>query len=326
MPHHYHAADRLRPAFVKRTPAQGWSHCHRSDIFNAHRDIVHFPHDGAFNILDTLNQTQTANHILGPVYFDCSGTDIDIRHLHGIVQVAQSDPVRLKSIRVGIDLVLLHESAYRRHLGHAIGRGQSISHRPVLNRTQFMKVPSPGYVAVGVPALQRVPEDLPQGGSVRSQRGLHTFGKASPGQRIEFFHQARARPVEVYVILENHIDGGEAKIGKAPYRPHPRRSQQRHRERIRDLVLDILGRPTHPLGKDYLLVLADIGDSIHRHRIARQSAEIPVKRRDHDAPGNERHQYEPDNELVVQAVANGDVKERTPVFCRLWHFSCLSHR
>jgi hypothetical protein len=76
------------------------------------------------------------------------------------------------------------------------------------------------------------------------------------------------------------------------------------------LVFDVFGRAPTPLREDDLLVLADVGDRVDGHWIARQVAERPAKRR-HDEPAEHQQtdQHEHD-QLVVDEEAQETFPER----------------
>ena len=213
-------------------------------------------------------------------------------------------------VGVDVDLVLLHEAADRGHLADPLGAEQVVAHVPVLDRAQLVQVPAAGRVAVGVAALQRVPVDLAQRRRVGAERRLNAFGQRAGRQAVELLQHPGARPVELDVLLEDHVDRREAEERVAADRLHARHAQQGDGQRIGDLVFDVLRRAAHPLGEDDLLVLADVGDRVGRHGIARQPAQVPVERRDHRAPHHHGDDDECNDQLVFQAETYDFVNHR----------------
>jgi len=91
-------------------------------------------------------------------------------------------------------------------------------------------------VARLVTAFQGVAEHLPQGRGVEAQGGGHAVGHESGGQRVEFFQNAGARPVELDVPGKD-VDAGKAKNGRIADGLDARNAQQVGGERVGNLVL-----------------------------------------------------------------------------------------
>ncbi len=168
-----------------------------------------------------------------------------------------------------------------------------------------MEIPAAGRMAVRIASFQRVPEHLAQGRGIGTERRLHAGGQRPRRQTVQLFQDPGSPPVKLHVVLENHVDRREPEHRVGPHRFHTRHAQQRHGQRVRDLVLDILRRSPHPFGEHDLLVLADVRNRIDRHRIARQPAEVPVKRSHPDTPGHQQDQEQDHNQLVLQAKPDG---------------------
>ena len=177
-----------------------------------------------------------------------------------------------------------------------------------------MQVPAAGRVSVGVVAFEGVPEDLTQSGRIGAQRGLNTGGKGSSGQGTQFFEDSRPAPVELHIILKNHIYGRKSEHGVTAHGSHTGQAEQLGGERIGDLVFDVLRGAARPLGEHDLLVVAEIGDGIHRYGIARQQVEIPVKRGCSYAPPNQGKEKQKSNQFVVKKKVNDTVDHNLAVF------------
>ena len=160
-------------------------------------------------------------------------------------------------VGIDVDLVLLLKSADRSHLGHA-GHGlELVAKIPVLERSQLGQVVLAGLVHQGIlidPADAR---------GVRAQFRADAFRQLRKDFR-EVFERAAPRPVEVGPVLENHVDVGEAEVGKTADGLDLRRSQHGRHDRISDLVLDDVGASV-PAGIDDDLRIGEVGNRVQRH-------------------------------------------------------------
>ena len=180
-----------------------------------------------------------------------------------------------------------------------------------------MEIPAAGGVAVAVPTLQRVPEHLAEGRRIRSECRGDARRQRPRWQAVELLDDARTRPVELDVFLEDDVDRAETEYGVAPHVLHAGHAEQRDRQRVADLVIDVLRAPPGPVGEDDLLVLADVGDRVDGDRVARQPAEIPVERRREHAPEHDADRDQHDEELLVDAEPDQRRKRAACVTGRL---------
>ena len=88
--------------------------------------------------------------------------------------------------------------------------------------------------------------------------------RAASRRVIQPLEHARAGEVIVDLVLENDRDQREAEHRSRAHRLHARESLQIHRERIGDLILDLLRTAPRPVGEDDHLVLAEVGNGIDR--------------------------------------------------------------
>ena len=119
--------------------------------------------------------------------------------------------------------------------GHVRDRLQLELEKPVIERTKLRKVMLAGAVD------QRVLVDPAHAGGVWSQRG------AGPGRQfalhlIEVFNDPRARPVGIGLVVEQHVHERIAEERIATHGFRAGDAQHRGGERVRDQVLDHLGR------------------------------------------------------------------------------------
>ena len=90
-------------------------------------------------------------------------------------------------------------------------------------------------------------------------------GRKTPRGRAQIFEHARARPIEIGAVLEDHIDEGDAEEGEAAHHPRFRHGQHGGGQRIGDLVLDDLRRLAGIFGVDDDLHVGEVGDGVERH-------------------------------------------------------------
>ena len=114
-----------------------------------------------------------------------------------------------------------------------------------------------------VAALDGVPEDLADGRGVGGQVGHDPFGQEGAGQGQPLQH-ALAGEVEVDVVLEDDGDHREVELRGRAHGLDAGQPLELERQRVGDLVLDLPRAAAHPVGEDDDLVLAQVGDGVHR--------------------------------------------------------------
>ena len=100
----------------------------------------------------------------------------------------------------------------------------------------------------------------------------HDALRAAVAEIVQPLQHPRAGEVVVDLVLEDDRDQREAEHRVRAHRLHARESLEIHRERIGDLILDLLRTAPGPVGEDDHLVLAQVRDGIDR-RVAK--ARIP---------------------------------------------------
>ena len=118
-------------------------------------------------------------------------------------------------------------------------------------------------------ALDRVPEHVANTGRVRAERRRHARGQAFRDE-AHAFEDTRPREVQVHVVLEDHINHREAERRLRPDHPYTGEPLEVRRERVRDLVLDLLRAMPGPVREDDDLVVGEIG-----YRVDRRGRERP---------------------------------------------------
>ena len=142
-------------------------------------------------------------------------------------------PKPAQALRVDDDVVLLDEAADAGDFGDAFGLGEAVAHVPVLQRAQFGE-----RAVLGEQGVLIDPADA---GRVGPERRGDAGGQAA-GRGVQVFEDARARPIDVGAVLEDHIDERHAEIREAAHHARLRHGEHGGGERIGDLVLDHLRR------------------------------------------------------------------------------------
>ena len=172
---------------------------------------------------------------------------------------AERQVVGAQPVRIDVDLVLLDIAADRGDLGDAGDGVELVADEPVLERAQLAQRLRR--------ALDRVPEDVPDAGGVRAERRRHARGQAL-GDEAHALEDARPREVQIDVVLEDDVDHREAERRLRPHDPHAGQTLQVDRERIRDLVLDLLRAVAGPVGEDDHLVVGQVGNRVDRRGVS----------------------------------------------------------
>ena len=211
--------------------------------------------DDLLDVAGVLDPADAADDVLGVSLLHHLAADGGVGPGHGREQLAQGHVVGAEIVGVDVDLVLDGKTADGGHLGHAGDRVELVAHVPVLNG------PQPAQVLPF--ALDRVPENLAQGRGVGSQVGHDARRQERAGQGEPLQH-ALAGEVEVDVVLEDDVNHREVELAAGSHGLHARQPLQVHRQRVGDLVLDLLGTAAHPVGEDDHLVLRQVGNRIDR--------------------------------------------------------------
>ena len=106
--------------------------------------------------------------------------------------------------------------------------------------------------------------DPADAGRVRPEARRHA-GRQPPRRGAEIFEHARARPVEIGAVLEDHVDERHAEEREAAHDAGFGHAQHRRGQRIGDLILDHLRRLAGIFGVDDHLNVGEIGNGVERH-------------------------------------------------------------
>ena len=182
-----------------------------------------------------------------------------------------------QALRIDHHVVLLDEAADAGDLGDALRLGEAVAERPVLQRAQFGERSLLGD--------QRIFVDPADAGGIGTEARRHAARQ--PARRgVEIFEHARARPIDVGAVLEDHVDEGNAEIGEAAHHARLRHREHCRGQWIGDLILDHLRRLTRILRVDDDLRVGEIGQGIERRMQNRIDAGD-----DHER-GSDQHQHQ----------------------------------
>ena len=136
-------------------------------------------------------------------------------------------------IRIDLNLILPHIPTNRSHLSHPFHRFQGVADEKVLPRPQHRQIDRP----LG---LEHVPEHLPESCGIRRELRHNTCRKPARRGR-QLLGNAGACPVEVHTVGKRHLHEAKSKHAATADTLCPRHCLERDRERVGDLILDVLG-------------------------------------------------------------------------------------
>ena len=181
---------------------------------------------------------------------------------------------------------------------------QGIAHIPILCAAKLVEIPTTGRFSLWAHSFQRIPVNLTESGGIRPELWRDALRKRPRRQAVQLLQNARTRPVELSVIFEDDINRRKTKHRIASDSFDLWQPKQCCGQWIGNLVFDVLRRASHPLGKDNLLVLADVRYGIDWHRVAGENVGLPIERRYGHAPKHENDREENDDQLALQTEAD----------------------
>ncbi len=257
---------------------------HDRDVAHPHRRSVLYLQHGRANVVGGLHQPHGANVVGLLAFLDEASAAVDVIGNERLLHLRHRNPVGHQL--VGIDLHLIFASLatknrYRGHVGH---RHQVLEDDPILQGLQIHDV------VLGIGALQCVEVDL----SGRTEVGpdLRIQSRRQIHQRQLFQHLLAILQV-VGLVVE---DGGDERQAGQRCRAQMRQvSQAVHLgfDGNRNLLLDLFGGSSRPLGNHPDIFVGHIGIGFHRK----------VMERD-DAPDQQRHAQRQHQHAVLQREIN----------------------
>ncbi len=178
--------DDLRAGVVQPAPATGGAEVDVGHVSNPDGRVLALDDDHLLEVVERLDEADPADDVLDVVDLHRAGADVDVRLTDRVGDLSQRDPVGAHRVGIDVDLVLLDEAADRGDLADPVDRLQGVANGPVLDAPELVEVPAAGRVAVGVAPLERVPEDLPEGGGVGAEGGSTPSGSRFGGSDASF--------------------------------------------------------------------------------------------------------------------------------------------
>ena len=126
-------------------------------------------------------------------------------------------------------------------------------------------------------ALDRVPEHVADAGRIGTEC-RHDARRQRLANQVHALEHARAREVQIDVVLEDDVDHREAERRLRPHDADAGEPLQIDGERIGDLVLDFLRAVPGPVGEDDDLVVREIRNRVDRRRRSAHQPHAPRPR------------------------------------------------
>ncbi len=266
---------------------------HLSDVFDAHRYARWRRRERYFgNVVLAPRVAAAAHHVLCAGQLQQAPAHVAVAAANGLDDSCNWDVVGLQLPGIDVHLVLAHEAAEWRHLGHAGHGPELVAQKPVLKRTEI------GQAVFARSIHQHVLKDPTHARGVGAELARSPAWKFRLHRR-EVFERARARPVNVGAIVEDHVHERVAEIGVAADSLYPRCTEHRGHDRIGDLIFDDV-RAAVPLRVDDDLCVAQVGDGVERH-----VAHGPPARDGGEADQGEHQEAVPRRELDDPVNHNG---------------------
>ncbi len=213
----------------------------------AQHDVLH--------VGDRADEAHATDHGFEAAPFDAHRARVAAGLAQRHHQQVQRQALRREPRRIDVDLVLARDPARRRDLRDA-------RHRPHRRGDELIE-----QVAFALEvgwALERERVDLAHRRRVRAE-ARDDAGRQDALHLREPFEHARARRVEVAALVEDHIDVTRAIQRHPAHGLHARQALQLPPEPARDLLVDVGRALPRPLRPDDDLVVAQVGDGVHRH-------------------------------------------------------------
>src|SRR5439155_19299044 len=162
-------------------------------LSDADRDLL--------DVTDPTEVAEPADRVVGARHLYGPRPDVLVGPAHGRDDLARRYAVGEEPGRVEQHLVLPHEPAQTRDLGHARHRLERVAHLVVLDRAEPV-----GRVAG---TLEGVLIDPAYAGGVRSEPGLGAGGEPAL-DRVQVLEHPRAGPIEIGPVREGPVHEGRA--------------------------------------------------------------------------------------------------------------------
>jgi len=247
--------------------------------------------DDALDVLARAQQADAADQVLLRALVDLAAADVGVAAAERQEQLLQRDAAVLHAREVGAHLPGLDRAAHADDVRHARRHLQLPLDGPLLDRAQFA-----GGVAV---AAHAVAHDLADRG--RQRRQLRRHARRQVGRQQPFADLLPREVVADLVVERQHQERQpELRVREQP--DLVRQTVERHLERDRDLLFDLLRRAPRVQRDDVDLGVGDVGERLDRQRPERDDAAAD-EQRCHQQEGQRLVQGERDDALDHRAIS-----------------------
>ncbi len=294
---HHHDARHHLPAAVEvgGAAADLRPHPHRGHVAHAHRGAPRRPaqHHG-LEVARRADPAAASHEILALRHLDEPTADLAVGLAERARDVLPREAEGAQPVGVERHLVLGLVAPDGRHLGHAGHRRERVAEGVVLVGAERGEVVAPRAVDEGVlvdPADAR-------GVGADARRDV---GRQPVARRRELLEHARAGPLEVGALFEDHVDEGHPEHGLRAHVGHLREPEEGRHQGVGHLVFDHRGGAAHPLGVDDHLRVGEVGDGVEADALHRRVARHA-----------ERHREEEHQRAVLRAEGEEADHHRAP--------------
>ena len=212
-----------------------------------------------------MDIAEAADHVVRSRHLEYAPTDFTVAIADLVDHRFEGNLEREQPIRIEFDLVLLYEAADRSDFRNPWHGFERIAHVPILQAAEVGETVSMALVD------QRVFVNPARAGRVGPNHRIHASRKLAC-DLLQVFQHAAPRPVDVSTVLEHdeyiRVVGHRLRANRFDVR----RRQHRGDDRIGNLILDQIGRLSHPFGVDDHLDVGDVGQRVERDPIERPNA------------------------------------------------------
>src|SRR5579872_3734284 len=223
-------------------------------VLDQHGNAIVDLDDNIADLVDIIQQADTADDIGLGILLDDIAADIDIAFADGVVNVQGGDAQVGKHHRVDLYLVSLDHSAETHDVRYAGNGAELAVNDPVLDRLELTRVPEAAFQGIAV--------NFAGGSGGRLHVGVHVFRQVCVMQEIV---DLLARVSILDAIFKDKLDNGEAKDRRGAKTGLALNGVHGQFDRDGDKFLHFFGAPSRPLCNDCYFGVGDIGKGLDRH-------------------------------------------------------------
>lgn len=265
------------------------------DVAEQHRRarVVGTQHDAA-EVVERAQVAGRTHHVLRLGQLDDRAAGCLVGLAERIRDRRLRDAVGTQLVGIEDDLVLAHHAADARDFRDVRHGLQLELQEPVVERAQLPEIVTAGAID------ERVLVHPADAGRIRPERHGRA-GRQAALHLAQVFEHARARPVGIGAVVEQHVD---ERIAERRVRAHGRRArhaEQRRRQRIGDLILDDLRRLARIRRLHDHLRVRQVGQRIERRLPQRMNT-----------PSGDQHGGQQHQEAIPDGPENDARDHRSP--------------